>query len=134
MRLLLVCLAAVVALAVAVVAGSGAAAQGGFAFGRFGGNIRPYTVTIAAGGADFVTGPVVTLKKRLKASQLAALRNLASAVHFTTLPSTNCAGTNPDVAATFIRVGARTVRVHGDCVARYNRLFLALSRAVGLPG
>ena len=33
----------------------------------------------------------------------------------------------PDVAATFIRVGARTVRVHGACVARYTKLWNALA-------
>jgi hypothetical protein len=50
---------------------------------------------------------------------------------FTTLPLvTNCKGTLPDVAATFIRVGASTVRVHGNCVPRYSRLWKALTSAV----
>jgi len=40
----------------------------------------------------------------------------------------------PDVAATFIRVGSRRVLVHGECVARYTRFWLALSKAVQLTG
>jgi len=52
---------------------------------------------------------------------------------FMTLPkATNCVGTLPDVASTFVRVGARTVRVHGECVPRYARLWRALTAAVKL--
>jgi hypothetical protein len=36
----------------------------------------------------------------------------------------------PDVAATFVRVGPRTVRVHGTCLAHYQRVWNALARAV----
>jgi hypothetical protein len=135
MRLLgaVLVLAAVVAAAVA--AGGSAAAQSGFAFGRFGGNIRPYTVTIGAGGAVHTSGPVTVGQRRLIAKELAALRRAAAATRFTALPAwTHCAKTHPDVASTFIRVGARTVRVHGSCVAGYTRFWLVLSRAVGLSG
>jgi hypothetical protein len=45
---------------------------------------------------------------------------------------TNCVGTLPDIATTFIRVGAKTVRVHGNCVPRFATLFTALSHAVKL--
>jgi hypothetical protein len=122
------------AAAAAAVAGAAATPQRGFAFGRFGGNIRPYTVTIAAGGAVTVSGPVVAAH-RLTAAQLAALRHLATAERFGALPaSTQCSGALPDAASTFIRVGARTVRVHGYCIARYNKLWRALTRAVGLTG
>jgi hypothetical protein len=38
----------------------------------------------------------------------------------------------PDIAATFIRVGARRALVHGGCVPRYARLWLALTQAVRL--
>jgi hypothetical protein len=127
-------LAAAVAGAVAAVAGAAATPQRGFAFGRFGGNIRPYTVTIAAGGAVTVSGPVVAAP-RLTAAQLAALRHLATTERFGALPaSTQCTGALPDAASTFIRVGARTVRVHGYCLARYNKLWRALTRAVRLTG
>ena len=45
---------------------------------------------------------------------------------------TNCSGTLPDIATTFIRFGTKTVRVHGNCVARYAKLFTSLSHAVKL--
>jgi hypothetical protein len=134
MRLLLG-LAVVAAAAAVLTAGAGSGAQGGFAFGRFGGNIRPYTVTISAAGLVRLSGPIVSGRKHLSATQLAALRHVAASVRFTAMPgSTNCSGTNPDVASTFIRVGARTVRVHGLCVAAYNRFWLTLTRAVELSG
>jgi hypothetical protein len=38
----------------------------------------------------------------------------------------------PDIAATFVRIGARTVRVHGICVARYAKLLAAFTQAVKL--
>jgi hypothetical protein len=110
-----------------------ASQQRGFSFGRVGGNIRPYTVSIGNDGRVHVSGPVTAGRMKLTGAQLATLNGAASAARFTTLPNvTNCPGTLPDVAATFIRVGARTVRVHGACVARYAKLFTALTRAVAL--
>ncbi len=120
---------------VAATLASGAAAsqQTGFALGRTGGNIRPFTVSIAADGRVSVSGPVQAGRMKLTRAQLAALAKIAADVRFTTLPkTTNCAGTLPDVASTFVRVGARTVRVHGECLARYTRLWKALSGAVKL--
>jgi hypothetical protein len=112
-----------------------AAPQHGFAFGRLGGNIQPYTVTIAAGGGVRVSGPVQAGKTMLTTKEQAALTRVATDARFSTLPAvTNCQGSLPDVAATFVRVGGRTVRVHGSCLPRYNRLFTALSRAVKLSG
>lgn len=123
------------AAAATAAAGGSAPSSTGFAFGRFGGNIRPYTVTVAPRGAVTLAGPVTAATRRLEADQLLALRRLAVQVRFGTLPATKrCARTLPDVASTFIRVGARTVRVHGSCLPGYNRLWLALSRAVGLSG
>ena len=126
MRALLVLAAALVA----VQAAQAATPARGFAFGRVGGNIRPYTVTVAAAGAVTSSGAVTTGRKRLTSVQLASLDRLAAGVHFATLPAaTSCPGTLPDVAAQFIRAGARTVRVHGDCVAGFNRLWSALVKA-----
>ncbi len=126
---------ALTAVAAAVTASGGGAAGRGFAFGRIGGNIRPYTVTIASGGAVRVSGPVTVGRRQLDATQLAALTRAAAEARFAALPgSTQCAGTLPDVASTFIRVGARRVRVHGSCLPRYNRLWRALGRAVRLSG
>ena len=125
----------VLGLAAAVLA-SGATAsqqQSGFALGRTGGNIRPFTVSIAADGRVSVSGPVQAGRTKLTRAQLAALSKIAADVRFTTLPkTTNCTGTLPDVASTFVRVGARTVRVHGECVPRYARVWRALTAAVKL--
>jgi hypothetical protein len=122
----------VVALALATLApAAGAAPQTGFAFGRVGGNIIPYTVTIAPTGAVSARGPVTLGRRKLTQPQLAALRRSALVNAFVRLPAvTACPGTLPDVAATFIRVGSRTVRVHGHCLARYERVWVALTRAV----
>jgi len=124
------------ALLIAVIAGSlvpaaGASEKRGFAFGRVGGNIRPYTVSIANDGVVRVSGAAEVGRMKLTLTQLAELNRVASVTRFTALPlATSCTGTLPDVAATFIRVGARTVRVHGNCVPRYSRLWKALTSAV----
>jgi hypothetical protein len=58
---------------------------------------------------------------------------VATETSFTTLPAmTNCRGSLPDVATTYIRVGARTVRVHGGCVPRFQRLLKSLETSVRL--
>ena len=119
-----------------VIAGSGSLANAavhptGFAFGRTGGNIRPYTVTIANSGVVHVSGAVEVRRKLLIPAQLAALNRVATETDFIMLPkATNCRGTLPDVAGTYIRVGASTVRVHGGCVPRYQRLLTALKASI----
>lgn len=122
----------VIAAAVLVPSAS-ATAQRGYAFGRVGGNIRPYTITIAATGEVRVSGSAKTGRAKLTAAHLAMLKRIATAVHFESLPAaTACPATNPDVAATFVRVGGRTVRVHGTCLARYERMLTALTGVVKL--
>lgn len=103
----------------------------GFAFGRIGGNIRPFTVSIAGTGAVRTSGAVTVGRKKLTSAQLVSLNRIAIATSFGKLPkATNCPGTLPDVASTYVRVGARTVRVHGNCVPRYARMWRALTAAV----
>jgi|SRR5689334_16302510 hypothetical protein len=127
MRVLAPALAAAVVLAPA----AGATQRTGFAFGRIGGNIRPFTVAIATDGRVRVNGAVQVNRIQLTRLQLGNLNRLAAIGNFGALPQmTNCTGTLPDVATTFIRVGPRTVRVHGDCVAEYRRLWTALTHAV----
>lgn len=130
------CLAAIslaVASLAAVPAAGAAPHAGAFAFGRTGGNIIPFAVTIGANGSVQVQGPVKVGRTRLTAAQLASLRKLAASVRFTTLPAqTNCPRTLPDIAATFVQVGGRMVRVHGSCVPRYAKLWAAVGAAVKL--
>jgi hypothetical protein len=105
----------------------------GFAFGRLGGNIRPYTVTIANNGVVRTSGAVEVGRRMLTSLELGGLNRVATETSFVTLPKlTNCRDTLPDVAATYIRVGARTVRVHGACLPRYQRLLRALQASVRL--
>ena len=118
-------------LAVGSVPASSAVQPTGFAFGRLGGNIRPYTVTIANTGVVRTSGAVEVRRRMLTSLQLGGLNRVATETSFVTLPkATNCKGTLPDVAGTYIRVGARTVRVHGGCVPRYQRLLKALQSSV----
>jgi hypothetical protein len=120
-------------LMLALVSAAAASPQRGFAFGRLGGNIRPYTVSIASNGRVSVSGAATAGAMKLTATQLAALDRAVAVAKFGSLPPmTNCPGTLPDVATTFIRFGAKTVRVHGSCLLRYTKLFTALSRAAKL--
>jgi hypothetical protein len=105
----------------------------GFAFGRLGGNIRPYRVTIANSGVVHTSGPVIVRRMMLTAAQLVSLNRVATETDFEMLPTaTNCSSTLPDFASTYVRVGPRTVRVHGSCVPRYARMWKALIAAVRL--
>lgn len=108
-----------------------AAPQTGFAFGRTGGNIMPFRVTIATDGTIHATGAAPAHGARLTKLELATLNRIVYETSFAALPSsTRCRTALPDFATQFIRVGGRTVRVHGGCVARFNRLWAALTRAV----
>ncbi|MGZ4334341.1 MAG: hypothetical protein ACXVRJ_08745 [Gaiellaceae bacterium] len=114
-----------------VLPAAGAVQPTGFAFGRLGGNIRPYSVMIANSGVVRTSGAVQVGRTRVTPVQLAALNRIATETRFTMLPAaTTCRGSLPDVATTYIRVGARTVRVHGGCVPRYERLLKALKASV----
>ena len=65
---------------------------------------------------------------RLTRVQLGELNRLAATTHFGALPLlTMCQGSLPDFATSFVRVGARTVRVRGGCIPAYQRLFKALA-------
>ena len=58
------------------------------------------------------------------------LNHVVVETSFSKLPAvTACPSTLPDIAAQFIRVGGRTVRVHGSCLQRFNRLWTALTKA-----
>jgi hypothetical protein len=112
---------------------AGAPQPTGFAFGRMGGNIKPYTVRIENDGVVRVKGPAMIGRKRLSAAQIGRLNLKAVEVGFAKLPARrSCAQALPDVAYTFIRVGPRTVRVRGTCVPGYTQLWKTLARTVKL--
>ncbi len=125
-------LAVAAALLAALVSSASAGTSGktGFAFGRDGGNIQPFAVVISVHGDVKTSGAVEVHRRTLTRLQLAELNRLAVTTGFTHLTQrTNCPGTLPDIAATYIRVGARTVHVHGNCVVPYKKLWAALQRA-----
>ena len=124
-------LAAVGAILVLLVPAAADAAKPktGFSFGRVGGNIVPFTLTIATDGTVRATGAAPDHRKLLTKLQLANLNRVAFIVDFEHMPAvTACPKTLPDIAAQFIRVGSRTIRVHGGCLRGFNRLWAALLR------
>ena len=66
-----------------------AAPQAAFVFGREGGNIRPYTVTILTDGTVTASGPVHTATKHLSdpTDAIAGLTKLARSERFWALPT-----------------------------------------------
>ncbi len=134
-RLVLIIVSAALALPAL---GSASPGTTSFAFGRTGGNIAPFTVTISTSGAVSVSGPVkprVTVVGRAARVRLAGL--LETTRFFGLPPTTRCRGALPDVASNFVTVRragtTRTVLVHGDCSTRFSTLYDALARAVGVP-
>ena len=104
-----------------------------YAFGRTGGNIEPFTVSIAASGAVTVNGPVRTTKSQLSPAAMSRLSSVLRAARFSTLPAaTRCKGELPDIAADFVTAGGRTVLVHGTCSRRFTAVLTAMMHAVGL--
>jgi hypothetical protein len=105
-------------------------------FGREGGNIRPYTVTIAPDGTVKSNGAVNLASGHLSQSEIADLLQKAQAAGFFDMTeTTQCPGTLPDVASLFVEIdsssGNHRVSVHGGCVSSFNDLFSALEKATG---
>jgi hypothetical protein len=116
-----------------VVPAAGASEQRGFAFGQAGGNIRPFTIAIGIDGSVRASGRATVGRKHLTRVELGELNRLAVTSRFGALPErTNCKGSLPDFATSFIRVGPRTVRVRGGCLPAYQRLWKALADGVRL--
>jgi hypothetical protein len=108
-----------------------------FAFGRTGGNIRPYTVAISTRGVVTSTGPVQPAHGTVPAATLRRLERLVTTTRFFALPAlTLCAGSLPDFAASFVTVKAgahhRRVVVRGSCSPRFTKLYEALAATAGV--
>jgi hypothetical protein len=109
-----------------------------FVFGRTGGNIAPFTVTISSSGAVSAVGPVRPTVTRVGSATRARLAALVKTARFYSLPrTTRCRGALPDFASSFVTVrsatSSRTVLVHGDCSAGFSALYRALAKAIGVP-
>src|ERR1051326_4132163 len=110
-----------------------------FAFGRTGGNILPFSVTIARNGHVTSHGAVKQANPNLTVSAdvLRGLLRLAQAEGFFAMPQLiPCSRGLPDIASLFVTVkrssGTKTVTVHGFCKARFNEVYDVLSAVAGV--
>jgi len=133
--------AVTVALAVPLVVFAGGATKRQppptFAFGRSGGNIIPFTVTIGKDGRVATSGPVhvTATGAPLSLPLRNGLAKLAQAEGFSSGSAlVACKGVNPDIAGRFITVTARgkthTVTARGTCYPAFEELYAVLSAAV----
>lgn len=119
--------------------GGGAAAPAGqplFQFGRAGGNIAPFTVTIRSDGRVEHSGDVRLAHPgiRLSRTKVRTLLATAGAQGFWSLPrATMCPRTLPDFSSLYVTIhtAARTrrVSVRGGCKPRFARIYRALAAA-----
>lgn len=118
-----------VIVAAAACGSSSAATHTPIVFGVVGGNLLPYHVTIEPSGVVRHSGPTTVRRTHLPGTAVARLRSQVESAH---LGSRQCQGTLPDFGSQFIRIGTRTVTVHGTCEPRFTRVWTALAHAVGL--
>jgi hypothetical protein len=101
-------------------------AAAAISFGRTGGNIIPYHVSISGTGAVTTRGPVQSTK-HVSIVAVRGLFTLAGAERFSSLPRRiSCKGTSPDIASTFITINGTTVTSHGLCNRRFAELYAVL--------
>jgi hypothetical protein len=107
-------------------------ATSGFAFGRNGVKLTPFSVYIDPKGAVSTTGAAPRHRAVVPKARLAAVSRLAAQIGFTRI-STNveiCSTASTDVPIRFVRIGSHAIRVHGSCDARFNRMWAMMNRAV----
>ena len=136
-----VLLAAVtVALAVPLVVLAGSSAKiapPAFAFGRAGGNIVPFRVTIGKDGRVSSTGPIQATTHAASTPLRNGLARLAKAEGFFTMAANlQCGPVNPDVASRFITVSAygktRTVFAQCGSFQSFEELYAVLAASTGV--
>ena len=102
-------------------------------FGRTGGNILPFAVSVSQTGAVTTSGPV-SAPKAIPVAAVNGLLTLARAERFAALPRrVACKGVLPDVASLYITIAGRTVTVHGACNRQFSELYAVL-QAVAVTG
>jgi hypothetical protein len=127
---------AVLALGLAACGGGSSAPKNGLkiVFGRTGGSIFPYQVTIAPDGKVTAQGAVGNTSPLPKSLTSAQVETLSSQVRSTIgeLTTLQCSHTSPDEASSFITALGKTVSVRGNCEPRFLHLFYALTNAIGV--
>jgi hypothetical protein len=115
-----------------------AAPQAAFVFGREGGNIRPYSVTISTDGTVTARGPVSTTTRHLSdpTDVLAGLMKLARAERFFAMPGQIVGHGLPDVSGRFITIhtasATKTVHVRFVRDAAFDQLYAVLMAVAGV--
>lgn len=107
-------------------------AAAALSFGRTGGNIIPFHVSIARTGAVTTTGPVHSTK-RVSIAAIGGILTLARAEKFSLLPRRiACKGISPDVASAYITINRITVTSRGSCNRRFAELYAVLEAAAAV--
>jgi hypothetical protein len=136
-----VLLAAVtVALAVPLVVLAGSSAKSApptFAFGRAGGNIVPFRITIGKDGRVSSTGPIRATAPAASVALRNGLARLAKAEGFFAMAADlPCGPTNPDIAGRFVTVTAygKTRTVFARCASfqAFEELYAVLAASTGV--
>jgi hypothetical protein len=99
------------------------------AFGVTGGNVVGYRISIQSNGGVRSSGSARAIRRQIAAARLRQLRDEIEHAHLT---SRSCPGTLPDLARQYIRVGRRTITVHGSCDAAFAHVWRDLTQAVAL--
>jgi hypothetical protein len=123
-------LLAVLAFGLAACGGSGAQKNVKITFGRSGGTILPYSVTIAPDGAVTATGANPPSGK-LTSAQAAELSARVRS-DLPGLKSESCPGTFPDESAMFVTALGKTVTVRGTCEPGFTKLLSSFAKTLGV--
>ena len=108
-----------------------------FAFGRTGGNIEPFTVTIARDGSISSSGAApANLAPHASLDAVDGLLKLARTEGFYALPSlVLCQGELPDFAGQFVTIktgtSSKKVTVRGSCRVGFTQLYAVVSAVAG---
>lgn len=116
---------------------TGAASAPAIVFGATGGNMVPWSITIAEDGTVTSSGWLKARRAHLTdpSATLSALFKLSDAEGFWSMPGmTQCSGTLPDITSQYIQMssvsGSKRVSVHGGCVASFAQLLATLENTV----
>ena len=127
-------LLAVLVLGLAACGGSGAPKDAlKIKFGRLGGLIVPYAITIAPDGKVTAAGnPPVKPPTSLTSAQVEKLSGLVRNGMGKLTKNLQCPHTFPDEASEFITAMGKTVVIRGTCSADFTKLWDALTNELGL--